>query len=252
MSLTTRQGLLRSATSRAGSAGVSAYHLRTLRPCPRPVLAAASDKGVVQVTGVVFEPFSEVQTELATVDKTNQLTQSFARVNFTPDCEVAINEQINIEYNVSYVYHALFAFFDRDNVGLPGFAKFFKEASEEERGHAELLMRYQNRRGGRVKLNSILMPEMEFDHEQKGEALYSMELALSLEKLNFQKLRDLHDVAAAANDAEMCDFIEGELLRDQVESVKQVAEYVSQLRRVGKGLGVFEFDKYLHEDGEIA
>lgn len=79
-----------------------------------------------------------------------------------------------------------------------------------------------------------------------------MELALSLEKLNFQKLRDLHDVAAAANDAEMCDFIEGELLRDQVESVKQVAEYVSQLRRVGKGLGVFEFDKYLHEDGEIA
>lgn len=73
----------------------------------------------------------------------------------------------SIEYNVSYVYHALFAFFDRDNVGLPGFAKFFKEASEEERGHAELLMRYQNRRGGRVKLNSILMPEMEFDHEQK-------------------------------------------------------------------------------------
>lgn len=36
----------------------------------------------------------QVQTELATVDKTNQLTQSFARVNFTPDCEVAINEQI--------------------------------------------------------------------------------------------------------------------------------------------------------------
>ena len=34
-----------------------------------------------------------------------------------------------------------------------------------------------------------------------------MELALSLEKLNFQKLRLLHDVAAAANDAELCDFI---------------------------------------------
>jgi ferritin heavy chain len=32
--------------------------------------------------------------------------------------------------------------------------------------------------------------------------------------------------------------------------VKKVAEYVSQLRRVGKGLGVFEFDKYLQEELE--
>jgi hypothetical protein len=32
----------------------------------------------------------------------------------------------SIEYNVSYVYHALFAYFDRDNVALPGMAAFFK------------------------------------------------------------------------------------------------------------------------------
>lgn len=81
----------------------------------------------------------------------------------------------------------------------------------------------------------------------QGDALYAMELALSLEKLNFQKLRELHDVAAAANDAQMCDFIEGSLLNPQVQSVKQVAEYVSMLRRVGKGLGVFQFDQYLSE-----
>ena len=28
--------------------------------------------------------------------------------------------QINIEYNISYIYHSLYAFFDRDNIGLPG------------------------------------------------------------------------------------------------------------------------------------
>jgi ferritin heavy chain len=28
-----------------------------------------------------------------------------------------------------------------------------------------------------------------------------------------------------------------------VEAVKKTAEYVSQLRRVGKGLGVYQFDK---------
>ena len=29
----------------------------------------------------------------------------------------------SVEYNVSYVYHAMFAYFDRDNVALKGIAK---------------------------------------------------------------------------------------------------------------------------------
>lgn len=43
----------------------------------------------------------------------------------------------------------------------------------------------------------------------------------------------------------MCDFIEGGLLADQMESVYEVAEKVAQLRRVGKGLGVYVFDQEL-------
>lgn len=38
---------------------------------------------------------------------------------------------------------------------------------------------------------------------------------------------------------------EGDLLADQADSVKEFAEFVSQLRRVGTGLGVFEFDRKL-------
>lgn len=60
------------------------------------------------------------------------------------------------------------------------------------------------------------MPEMEFADDDKGEALYAMELALSLEKLNFQKLRSLHAVADKHGDAALCDFIEGDLLQEQV------------------------------------
>ncbi|KAJ9517418.1 hypothetical protein QJQ45_016795 [Haematococcus lacustris] len=187
----------------------------------------------------------QVKAELATVDKANTVTESLARVNFHPECEAAINEQINIEYAISYVYHSLYAYFDRDNVGLPGFAKYFKAASDEEREHAELLMQYQNKRGGRVKLSGIMTPEMEFAHHDKGEALYAMELALAMEKLNFQKLRELHDVADKHGDASFADFVEGQLLADQVESVKKAAEQVSQLRRVGQGLGVYLYDKEL-------
>ncbi|KAI3986897.1 hypothetical protein MKX01_014598 [Papaver californicum] len=195
------------------------------------------------VTGVVFEPFEEVKKELQLVPDLPQ--QSLARHKFLDDSEAAINEQINVEYNVSYVYHALYAYFDRDNVSLKGFAKFFKEASIEEREHAELLMEYQNRRGGKVKLQSMLMPMSEFDHPEKGEALYAMELALSLEKLTNEKLLHLHSVAEANNDVQLSDFVESTFLTEQVEAIKKISEFVAQLRRIGKGHGVWHFDQML-------
>lgn len=103
------------------------------------------------LTGVIFEPFEEVKKELMMVPTVPQ--DSLARQKYTDDCEAAINEQINVEYNVSYIYHAMYAYFDRDNVALKGLAKFFKESSDEERGHAEKLMEYQNKRGGRGRLD---------------------------------------------------------------------------------------------------
>ena len=196
------------------------------------------------ISGVVFEPFSAVESELATTQKASS-SSSFGRTDFHAECEAAINEQINVEYNVSYVYHAMYTYFARDNVGLTNIAEFFKKESAEERHHAELLMEYQIKRGGTVKLEAILPPHTEFDHPEKGDALYAFELALSLEKLNFQKLRQLHEVAEKHGDSQMCDFVEGGLLADQMESVYEVAEKVAQLRRVGKGLGVYVFDQEL-------
>ncbi|KAH0458016.1 hypothetical protein IEQ34_013331 [Dendrobium chrysotoxum] len=205
-------------------------------------IAAGGVESSRALTGVLFEPFEEVKQELALV--TSSPGKSLARQKYADESEAAINEQINIEYNVSYVYHAMFAYFDRDNVALRGMAKFFKESSEEERDHAEKLMKYQNKRGGRVKLQSILMPLTEFDHEEKGDALYAMELALSLERLVNEKLLNLHSVAARSNDPNMTEFIESHFLAEQVEAIKKISEYVAQLRMVGKGHGVWHFDQF--------
>ncbi|XP_061353054.1 ferritin-1, chloroplastic-like [Gastrolobium bilobum] len=197
----------------------------------------------VPLTGVVFEPFEEVKKDALAVPSAPQV--SLARQNYVDECESAINEQINVEYNVSYVYHSLFAYFDRDNVALKGLAKFFKESSDEEREHAEKLMKYQNIRGGRVVLYPIKNVPSEFDHEKKGDALYAMELALSLEKLTNEKLLNVHSVAERNNDPEMANFIESEFLTEQVEAIKKISEYVAQLRMVGKGHGVWHFDQRL-------
>ena len=73
----------------------------------------------------------------------------------------------------------------------------------------------QNIRGGRVRLHTLVVPEAEFEHAAKGEALYSMELALSLEKLNFHKLNYLHGVASHTEDPEAENFVEN-MLEEQV------------------------------------
>lgn len=44
---------------------------------------------------------------------------------------------------MSYQYHAMSNFFNRDNVGLQGFAAFYRVSSLEERTHAQQLMDYQ-------------------------------------------------------------------------------------------------------------
>ncbi|URD80904.1 hypothetical protein MUK42_04723 [Musa troglodytarum] len=155
------------------------------------------------VTGVLFQPFEEIKSDAFLVPVAPDL--SIARQKYADECEAAVNAQINVEYTNSYIYHALFAYFDRDNVALQGFARFFKDSSQEERDHAEKLMEYQNKRGGRVKLQSIATPLSEFNHAEKGDALY--------------------------------DFIESEFLEEQVEAIKKISEYVAQLRRVGKGHG---------------
>ncbi|KAF7825498.1 ferritin-2, chloroplastic [Senna tora] len=212
------------------------------------VYASSSGTNYPALTGVIFEPFEEVKKEVLAVPISPQV--SMARQNYADECEAAINEQINVEYNVSYVYHSLFAYFDRDNVALKGLAKFFKEASEEEREHAEKLMKFQNIRGGRVMLYPIKNPPSEYDHVEKGDALYAMELALSLEKLTNEKLLHVHSVADRNNDPQMADFIESEFLTEQVEAIKKIAEYVAQLRMVGKGHGVWHFDQRLLHEGD--
>ncbi|XWS74392.1 hypothetical protein CRYUN_Cryun02cG0211300 [Craigia yunnanensis] len=207
------------------------------------VVLASKEANNRPVLNVVFEPFEEVKKELLLIPSVPQA--SLARHKYTDQCEAAINEQINVEYNVSYVYHAMYAYFGRDNVALKGFAKVFKDSSVEERQHAEKLMDYQNKRGGKVMLQSMLIPLSEFDHAEKGDALYAMELALSLEKLNNEKLLNLHEMADKVNDVHLVDFIETEFLTEQVESIRKLSEYVAQLRRVGKGHGVWHFDQML-------
>jgi len=144
-----------------------------------------------------------------------------------------------MELYASYVYASMATYFDRDDVALQGFHKFFKKSSDEEREHAQKFMTYQNKRGGRVVLKDIQKPAK----DEWGTPLEVMQAALELEKAVNQSLLELHTVAARNNDPHMTDFIEEEFLKEQVESIKQISEYITNLKRVGSGLGEYMFDK---------
>jgi len=149
-----------------------------------------------------------------------------------------------MELYASYVYLSMAYYFDRDDVALPGFFKFFKKSSDEEREHAQKLMKFQNERGGRIVLHNITKPV-----EEWGSCVDAMTAALELEKNVNQALLDLHKISEKNGDAHMMDFLETHYLTEQVEAIKQLGDYVTNLKRVGTGLGEYMFDKEtLHGD----
>jgi len=167
---------------------------------------------------------------------------SVIRQNFDEKCESKINEIINMELYASYVYQAMHHFYNREDVALSGIAKFFCKSSKEEREHAQKFMAYQNKRGGTIHLASIQAPPK----EAWNSVLKGLTTCLDLEKQLNQSLLDLHKWAESKHDAHLADFLESSYLKEQVESIKELSDLITQLKRAGhSGLGEYLFDKQL-------
>jgi len=174
----------------------------------------------------------------------NQPPNNPIRVNYHEDCEGLVNRQINMELYASYVYLALAYHFDRYDVALKGHTKYFKKMTEEEKEHAQKFMEYQNKRGGTIVLLDIQKPTQ----QSWGSPLEAHEAALQLEKDVYNALLELHAYATKHNDPHLSNYLEDEFLDEQVKSIKEYAEYITNLKRVGPGLGEYIFDKEEFED----
>ncbi|KAJ8284238.1 hypothetical protein COCON_G00030880 [Conger conger] len=170
--------------------------------------------------------------------ETSQIRQNYHR-----DCEAAINRMVNMELFASYAYMSMDHYFSRDDVALPGFSHFFKKSSEEEREHAEKLLSFQNKRGGRIFLQDIKKP----DRDEWGTGLDAMQCALQLEKNVNQALLDLHKIASDNTDPHLCDFLETHYLNEQVESIKKLGDHITNLTRmdaINNKMAEYLFDKH--------
>lgn len=165
------------------------------------------------------------------------------RQNYDHATEAYINKQINMELNAANEYLSMSAYYSRSDVALPGFAAWFKNASNEERDHADKLINYQNLRGGTVKLWGIKKPSKII----WGCVSKALEACLHLEKRVNASLIKLDKIAGEKGDAQLC--IQS-MLDEQVESIKEIGDLITKLKRVGLTTGLYLIDKELQETGK--
>jgi len=168
-----------------------------------------------------------------------QPAENLVRYNYHEDNEALINRQINMELYASYVYTAMAHHFDRPDVAFKGHHEYFEKMAKEENEHANKFMEYQNKRGGTIVLLDIKKPAQ----QSWGSPLEAHEMGLQLEKDVYQSLLELHASATKQNDPHLTDYLEGEFLDEQVKSIAEYAKHITNLRRVGDGLGQYVFDK---------
>lgn len=146
-----------------------------------------------------------------------------------------------MELYASYTYLSMSAYFAREDVSLHGFSKFFYNNSNDEKDHAAKFIEYQTLRGGNVWLKNVSRPK----RHNWGSAITAVEAALALEKKVNRSLLKIHRVAERHHDAQLASFIEEKFLKEQVESIKQLADLLTDLKKAGFGFGIHIVDKEL-------
>ncbi|XP_027717013.1 ferritin heavy chain A-like [Vombatus ursinus] len=150
--------------------------------------------------------------------------------NFHMDCEVAINDLVNMELCANYVYLSGAYFFDRDDVALYHFKTFSKNQSDEKLKHAQKFLKYLNKRGGHIVLQDIKGRKPERDDWRNS--LEVLEIVMQMEKKINQALLNLHNPAMEKSDPHLCDFLEREYLDEQVSIIKCLGDYITNLRKL--------------------
>lgn len=150
----------------------------------------------------------------------------------------AINEQINSEFYSAHLYLSMAAYCD--TLSLGGFSHWLKLQYSEELGHALKLFDFISDRGGRVVLQAIDQPPIEFES-----VTAIMQMALEHERKVTAMIDSLYELALDERDYSVHVLLEW-FVDEQVEEEKSVAEIISHLGMVGDdGTGLLLLDARL-------
>lgn len=150
--------------------------------------------------------------------------------------EKKINEQINEELFSAYLYLAMSAYCE--DINLPGFANWMTVQFEEEQFHAMKFINYINERGGRVELEALEKPQVEWKN-----MIDVFEATLKHERHITSKINEIVDLAIEERDHATVSFLNW-YVDEQVEEEDTAEGILDQLKMInGEGNGMLMLDK---------
>lgn len=157
----------------------------------------------------------------------------------------ALNHQIQHELYSAYVYLSMSAYFESAN--LPGCARWMRMQSQEEVAHAMRFFTFINDRGGRVVLEALDQPPVEFQSP-----LDVFQKALEHERKVSESIYRIYDLASKEKDYPTQVLLNW-FVSEQVEEEKSAGEIVSLLEMCSsEGPALIMLDRQLgareHDD----
>ena len=137
----------------------------------------------------------------------------------------AVNEQIKNELYSAYVYLSMSAYCE--TINLRGFAAWMRLQSREEVAHAMRLFDFLIHRGGRVILQPIAQPPVDF-----GSPLDVAQQTLEHEQKVTAMIENLYELAAKENDYATQAALQW-FITEQVEEESNASQIVEQLKMIG-------------------
>jgi ferritin len=142
-----------------------------------------------------------------------------------------LNDQVRKEFYSSYLYLSIEAYFATLNLG--GFANWFRVQAQEEVDHAMLIFDYINRVGGRVKLQQIDTPKVDFESIEEA-----LKLTLGHEQYVTNSIYGIVDLALEEKDHKTNSFLKW-FVDEQVEEEENAQDNVDKFKLVkddGRGI----------------
>jgi ferritin len=154
----------------------------------------------------------------------------------------AMNEQIKNELYSAYLYLSMSAYCEEAN--LPGFAHWMRLQAQEEVSHAMKFYDFIYERGGRVVLQAIDQPPVEFQSP-----LGVFEQTLGHEQKVTAMIHDLYTLAVEEKDYASQAFLQW-FVTEQVEEEDSASQVLETLKMIGdKGHALLMLDRELGRRG---
>ena len=136
-----------------------------------------------------------------------------------------LNEQINKEFYSAYLYLDFANYYDE--VGLDGFANWYKIQAQEERDHALLFYEYLRNNDETVTFEAVAKPEWE-----RGDNMTPLKKALEHEKYVTALINAIYAAAYEVKDFRTMQVLDW-FVKEQGEEEKNASDLITKMELFG-------------------